>query len=51
MDGAELKQLLEEYSPGPRLVPGSEAAPGSAASATGDDRTSARFGGRDLTLA
>ena len=28
MDGAELRQLLESTSPGPRLVPGSEALPG-----------------------
>ncbi len=28
MDGAELRQCLEQYSPGPRLVPGSEALPG-----------------------
>jgi cell division protease FtsH len=28
MDGAELRQLLESSSPGPRLVPGSEALPG-----------------------
>jgi cell division protease FtsH len=27
MDGAELRQLLEQHSPGPRLVPGSEALP------------------------
>ncbi len=27
IDGAELRQLLEEFDPGPRLVPGSDAAP------------------------
>ncbi len=27
MDGAELRQLLEEYSPGPRLLPASDALP------------------------
>jgi cell division protease FtsH len=27
MDGAELRQMLEQHSPGPRLVPGSEALP------------------------
>jgi cell division protease FtsH len=27
MDGAELRQLLEQYTPGPRLVPGSDALP------------------------
>ncbi len=28
MDGAELRQFMEQHSPGPRLVPGSEALPG-----------------------
>jgi hypothetical protein len=33
MDGRELRQLLEQHSPGPRLVPGSDALHGASAAA------------------
>ena len=43
MDGAELRQFMEQHNPGPRLVPGSEAlpAPVKAPSATGEVRDAA----------
>jgi cell division protease FtsH len=37
MDGAELRQLLEQYTPGPRLVPGSDALPRPADEAAPDE--------------
>jgi cell division protease FtsH len=37
IDGTELRTLLEEYSPGPKLVPGSLAVPGPVTASTDDE--------------
>jgi cell division protease FtsH len=44
IEGSELRQLLEEHNPGPKLVPGSLAVPAAAETAVPEHRPEAGFG-------